>query len=86
MTNLSGYIVAAPGEFLGELVQFGNFPNPTNPFAPGQPTPEESYRRGYTSDGHFYFRDAQVSVGQEVLFDVALGGVVGIEAVNIRVP
>jgi hypothetical protein len=86
LTDRAGYVLYGEGEtYRGAIQQCGNFPCPTNMLAPGQPTPEESYRRGYTLDGCFYFRGYDVSAGQQVVFDLAQGRW-GAYATNVRVP
>ena len=87
LTNIAGYVVAAKGtSTLGSIQQFGNFRNATNPNAPGQPTFEESSRLGYSQDGCFPFFAADVSPGQQVIFDLALNSFYGAYATNVRVP
>jgi hypothetical protein len=88
MTNLSGYVTSAsPRGGCGQIQQYGNFPRVgQNADEPGNNF-EDSVHQGFTYDGQFEFRSAQVSEGQSVLFDLvedALSG--GVLADNVRVP
>ncbi len=86
MTNLSGYVVYGNDAGGAGLVQqFGNFPRVgQNLDEPGNNF-EASVRAGYTATGQFIFSNAQVSAGQEVVFDL-VQGVRDVEAMNVRVP
>jgi hypothetical protein len=84
MTDLAGYVTAG-GPGCGLIQQFGNFPRAgENPDEPGNNF-EASVRAGYTFDGQFLFRSADVSAGQQVLFDLA-EDTGAVYACNIRVP
>lgn len=83
MTDVAGYVTYAK-DGVGEIQAFGNFPNCYETFdSPRNFHP--AARPGITFTGQFVFVGADVSEGQQVLFDIAADGAFN-KAVNVRVP
>jgi len=86
MSNVAGWVISAnPDGGYCLIQQFGNFPRADqNVDEPGN-TFEESVQRGYTFTGQFVCQGYALSVGQQVLFDIAEGSPLNF-ATNVRVP
>ena len=86
MSDLSGYVVCGHDAGGSGLVQqFGNFARAgQNADEPGNNF-EQSVKQGLAFTGRFTFSSAQVSAGQQVLFDLEQGAR-EVEACNVRTP